>query len=227
MRFLKLLLLTSALSCGWLFAPSAYAQDQSIDELMEQIPDLDVQVITDAPKAKPIPAPDYSMLTEAEERRAKLDALFVRLAAEENEETAALIAEEISVIWIDSGSDTVNLLLRRATSAEERRETALARRLYDHVTTLSPDYAEGWARSGRLALVEKDYNRVITEITTALVLEPRHFYSLLTLGGALEGLGRSEQAYETYKEVEALYPELKGIKDRVKSLGDKIDGDFL
>lgn len=227
MRFLNSLLLSGALSCGWLFAPSAHAQDQSIDELMEQIPDLEMLPDLDAPKAEPVPQTDYSMFTEEEERTAKLDALFIRLAAEEDADTAGLIAEEVMAIWIDSGSETVNLLLRRATSAEERGAIGLSRRLYDHVTTLSPDYAEGWARSGRLALIEKDYNRAITELTTAMVLEPRHFYALLTFGAALEGLGRSEQAYEAYKEVAALYPKLKGIEGRVKSLGDKIDGDFL
>jgi len=233
MRFFSSSLILFALSCApVVFSSSAQAQDQSMDELMEELrnfdaPGLDTEVIIDEPKADIAPPPDYSSLTETEERTAKLDALFVRLAKEENAETADLIAEEIMVIWIDSGSATVNLLLRRATSAEERGAVSLSRRLYDHVTTLSPDYAEGWARSARLAVSERDYNRAVSEITETLVREPRHFYALLTLGAVLEKLGRNEQAYEAYKEVEKLYPELTGIKDRVKSLGDKLDGDLL
>ena len=171
--------------------------------------------------------PNYSDLTEEAERAAKLDTYFKRLKAETNPEDANLIAEDIWAVWLDSGSDTVNFILRRGTAAQKRGENKLARRMYDNVTTLNPDYAEGWARSSRLALEEKDLSRALTEAAQALVYEPRHFYALWTMGNVFEQLGRQEEALEAYREANKLYPELKAVKDRLGAMQSAIDGDVL
>lgn len=171
--------------------------------------------------------PDYSHLTIEAERKARLADLFARLSKDTDQESANLVAEEIWAIWLDSGSASVNMILRRGTAAEKRRDIDLARRMYDHVTTLQPEYAEGWARSGRLAYSEDDLSRCVVEVTQALILEPRHFYALWTLGNALEKLGKREEALEAYQEAHALYPELKAVKDRVTYLESEIDGEVL
>jgi len=171
--------------------------------------------------------PDYSDLTEEAEREAKLKTYFERLKAETNPEDANLIAEDIWAVWLDSGSDTVNFILRRGTAAQKRNDIKLARRMYDHVTTLNPEYAEGWARSSRLALEEKDLSRALTESAQTLVYEPRHFYALWTMGNVFEQLGRQDEALEAYIEANKLYPELKAVKDRIGTLKSDIDGDVL
>lgn len=193
----------------------------SLDGLMGAVTPKDT-LTPDIPKA-----PDYSKLTEAEERLARLDALFVRLAAETDAETADLIAESIWAIWLDSGSDSVNLLLRRGTAAEKRSDYKLARRLYDHVTTLNPDYAEGWSRSARLAIVEEDLSRALSEVTKALILEDRHFYALWTMGNIFERIGKNDAAREAYVEAAKLYPELTAVKDRLRVLGGPDEGPIL
>jgi len=185
----------------------------------------DADIITEEPTT--IDKPDYSHLTPDAERTARLDKLFERLKAETNAEDANLIAEDIWAVWLDSGSASVNFLLRRGTAAQKRGEVKLARRMYDHVTGLNPDYAEGWARSSRLALEEKDLGRALVEATQALVYEPRHFYSLWTMGNVFEQLGRHEEALEAYREAHKLYPELKAVKDRLGALQSDIDGDVL
>ncbi len=171
--------------------------------------------------------PDYSHLTPKAEREARLNDLFERLKAETNPELANLVAEEIWAIWLDSGSPSVNLILRRGTAAEKRADIDLARRMYDHVTTLSPDYAEGWARSARLAYSEDNLNRALSEVVQALVLEPRHFYALWTLGNVMEKLGRTEEALEAYQEAHDLYPELEAVKNRVTLLEGQVNGQAL
>lgn len=170
--------------------------------------------------------PDYSHLTPKAEREARLDALFERLKTA-NTEDSELIAEEIWAIWLDSGSPSVDMILLRGTAFEKRGETARARRMYDHVTTLMPDYAEGWARSARLAYEEEDYSRALVEAAQALILEPREFYALWTMGNVLEKLGRTSEAFETYKAALDLYPEHPAIKDRVQTLQAQIDGEVL
>ena len=191
-------------------------------------PPNEVQVMPAPEVVAPIPAqPDYSDLTEAQERQERLDVLFDRLRDEENAEDANLIAESIWAIWLDSSSDSVNLLLRRGTAAEKRGDDKLARMLYDHVTRLSPDYAEGWSRSARLAIEEGDLSRALSEVTRALVIEPRHFYAFWTLGNVFERIGKTDAAYEAYSQANALYPELKAVKTRVELLRQSIEGDAL
>ena len=171
--------------------------------------------------------PDYSQLSAAAEREAKLTDLFAKLKDEDNAEDANLIAEEIWVIWLDSGSPSINLVLRRGSDAVVKEQRKKARRMFDNVTSLQPDFAEGWARSSRLALEEKDFSRALTEAVRTLSLEPRHFYALWTLGNAFERLGRQEEALEAYREANALYPELAQVKERLKALEAEVEGDVL
>ena len=196
-------------------------------------PDVDQLVEADTPedaeddakeKAK---GPDYSKLTPNAERQARLDEIFKRLQAEENPEDANLIAEEIWALWLDSGSPSIDFVLRRGSAAHTRKDFDLARRMFDHVTELSPEYAEGWARSSRLALDEKDLGRALNEAAQALVLEPRHFFALWTMGNVFEQLGRQDEALEAYREAHKLYPELKAVKDRLGVMQSAIDGDVL
>jgi len=194
----------------------------------EQAPSDETDIITEEPSQTPtIEKPDYSHLTPKAERQARLDEIFERLKDEDNPEDADLIAEEAWALWLDSGSASINFVLRRGSGAQKRGELKLARRMFDHVTTLSPDYAEGWARSSRLALDEKDLGRALNEAAQALVLEPRHFYALWTMGNVFEQLGRQDEALEAYREANKLYPELKAVKDRLEAMQSAIDGDVL
>lgn len=172
------------------------------------------------------PGPDYSKLTPNQERKARLDGLFDRLKNAETEDSN-LISEEIWAIWSDSGSASVNLILSRGIEYEKAGKLEKARRMYDQVTTLSPEFAEGWARSARLAVLEEDYNRALIDATETLILEPREYYALWTLGSVFERLGRTDEALEIYREAIALYPEHPAIKARVEALSAEIDGNVL
>ena len=171
--------------------------------------------------------PDYSKLSPKAERAARLDDLFVKLAEREDEEGAKLLAEEIMAIWVDSGSASVNLLLRRGTDAGAKGNPKLARKMYNHAVDLSPDFAEAWARSARLALTQKDFNRALNESLKTLALEPRHFYTLWTLGNVFDALDRPDEALEAYREANRLYPELKVVKERLKTLEGQVQGTVL
>lgn len=170
---------------------------------------------------------DYSHLPPEAEKQARLGDLFAKLKSEDEADAGNLIAEEIWAIWLDSGSASVDLLLRRGTAAGKTGDNELARRLYDHVTTIMPDYAEGWSRSGRLAYEEEDYNRAVVELTEALIREPRHFYALWSMGNILESLGRMDEALLVYRQAHALYPAMPQIKERKEALEAALQGAVL
>lgn len=220
---MKKILLTSLLVLG-VCAPVHAQVDEELPtiEMPEFIKNLG-EKIEEAQKERP----DYSNLPPEAEKQAKLRDLFTRLEYESDADKANLIAEEIWAIWLNSGSASVDLLLRRGTVADKAEENELARRMFDHVTTINPDYAEGWARSGRLAYEEDDYNRAVVELTESLVIEPRHFFALWTLGNIMEELGREEEALLIYTQAHKLYPAMPTIKQRKEYLENSIQGDVL
>ena len=173
---------------------------------------------------------DYSQLSESEEKSARLDKLFEKLAAEadsEDGEQSELIAEEIWALWTRSGSATIDLALRRGTDAQTKGDIKLARRMFDHVTTLDPDYAEGWARSGRLAIAENNHDRALVELTKALIIEPRQFYALWSMATVMEKLERHDDALEIYNEAHRLYPKLEPVAKRRDALKGSVEGEVF
>ena len=194
--------------------------------------DADLPPAAPAPKEQPktddAPKGGKDLTVRSEEDRAKmLKELFATLKAETDEEDAKLVAEEVWAVFLQSGSASVDFILHRGIAAQNRGDNKLARRMYDHVLRLQPDYAEGWSRSGRLAAEEKDLSRAVSDTTQALILEPRHFYALWTLGNILETLERPDDAFEVYEQANNIYPEHKQIKARVERLRESAKGKAL
>jgi len=144
LKAMKKAILAITLLLGVSFASFAQEPDEIPEiELPEFIEEKEIPEESEEAKEE---RPDYSHLAPKAENKARLSDLFERLEAEEEADAGNLIAEEIWAIWLDSGSASVDLLLRRGTAAGKQGERKLARRMYDHVTTIMPDYAEGWAR---------------------------------------------------------------------------------
>lgn len=171
-------------------------------------------------------AKDLTIHSEAD-RQVILDELFKNLHDQITEDDAELVAEEIWAVFLQSRSATVDFMLLRGIAAHKNGDLPLARRMFDHVTRLQPEYAEGWSRSGRLAVDEKNLNRAANDVARSLVIEPRHFYALWTLGNILETLGRRDAAFEAYSEAAKLYPLHKQINERLEFLRADVEGQTL
>ncbi len=229
--------LNAALSALLLTAAApAYAQ------LLEDFPAPEIapQDVPEPPTIDLQPAPEEPSLadeveqarpdiiiTNDAERAQKLDELFAKLKAEDDSDAANLIAEEIWAVWLRSGSASIDYVLGRGNAAQKSGRVDLAARMYDHVIRLEPDYAEGWIRSGRLALENKELARAAAEITQGLIYEPRHFYGLWTLGNIFEQLGQKDEAFEAYSEALKVYPALEPVKERVEFLSGDVEGEAL
>lgn len=205
-----------------------------LDEIVppDQVPgaggiDPDTGLATgEASSGAPSARPDVVILSD-KDRKEQLDKLFDKLAKTDDSDAANLVAEEIWAIWLQSGSASVDYLLLRGTTAQKAGNRKLARRMYERVIALEPDYAEGWTRSGRLAMDEDDLPKALHDITKSLTLEPRHFYSLWTLGNIFERLEQTENAFEAYEEALALYPALDAVQARVDALRESVEGRSL
>lgn len=153
-----------------------------------------------------------------------LDELFDRLKTAKRPEAGQRIAREIEHRWLESGSDTIDLLMARALTAMKANEMPLALDLLDAVVTLKPDYVEGWNKRATVLYARKDLGRSVADIETALRLEPRHFGALYGLATLMKDLGRKKEALAAYRRALELNPHLPNAEKDIKELSAEFDG---
>jgi tetratricopeptide (TPR) repeat protein len=158
------------------------------------------------------------------DRLQNLDFLFGALKAAPDEASAKAIEQRIWAVWFVSRSDTANLLMLRARTAIEAKDTDLAIKLLDGIVKIKPDYIEAWNRRATIYYTRKDYGRSLADIREVLKREPRHFGALMGLGLIMQDLGDDKQALEVYRRAIAIYPRLPRIPDLVKTLQEKVEG---
>lgn len=164
---------------------------------------------------------------ESKTGESQLDELFASLALETDTRGARSIARKIWQVWTESGSDTVDLLMQWTSEAIRKEEYALAGDLLTQVTTLRPDYVEGWNRSATLHYLMSDYGRSLSDIERTLQLEPRHFGALAGLASILQRTEEDGRALETWYNVLKIYPANENAQNAVIELEEKLAGDGI
>lgn len=150
--------------------------------------------------------------------------MFHDLQTAQSEEAAGKIANDIWDSWLESGSDTADLIMQRAIAAQAGRDLDQARALYDHVIAIQPDYAEVWARRASLFLSQQNYNAALRDVNEALRLEPRHFGAWAGLGSVLENLGAEDAALIAYQRAIEIYPLYTSAKQGIARLRQAREG---
>src|SRR5690606_799690 len=113
-----------------------------------------------APAATPgAPAAITAALdAQAEEPpQSRLDTLFSELKRERNERAAERIANRIQEEWNRSGSASIDLMMGWSRTAIENKKFDVALDFLDQVTTMKPDYAEGWNRRATVHFLMNNY----------------------------------------------------------------------
>ena len=141
------------------------------------------------------------------------------------DEGAAKKAENnILALWLESGSDTVDLLMSWSLKAIEDKDYGLALDFLDRIVTMRPDYAEGWNKRATVFYLTDDYSQSIADIKRALIIEPRHFGALSGLGSILHEIGDDKTAIEVYDQALALDPYLDNVKKALGEIHKDTDG---
>ncbi len=175
------------------------------------------------PDLQPQSLPQKSPADEAARSRARLDALFARLARKDSPDWLS-VQNEIWAQWSRSGSPAMDLLLRRAESAMENGQFELALRFLDDLVRLAPDFAEGWNKRATVYFLLEEYGRSVADIERTLALEQRHFGALSGLGMILERLGDKQGAMRAYRRGLEVHPNLPGAVEGVERLSPDVDG---
>ena len=136
---------------------------------------------------------------------ARLDEMYQALRSAPAPE-AARLGEDIRLRLSNSGSPSMNLLLKRGRDAMAAGDSDLAIELLGALTDHAPEFAEGWharsvayARAGMLGPAMDD-------LTRSLALDPRNFAAIYSLGALLEEVGLPDLAAEAYARVVVIHP---------------------
>lgn len=147
----------------------------------------------------------------------KLDTLFSELADPDREDWQS-VESEIVRLWSRSGSDTMDLLLRRGNEAMQAEDYPLAIEHFSALIDHAPDFAEGWNARATTYFLMDEYSLAIADVEHVLALNPRHFGALAGLAYLLEELNEPELALKALTAAQKVNPHRPDINDAGRRL---------
>src|SRR5215472_6717590 len=118
-----------------------------------------------------------------------IDTLFAQLKLAQTPEDAKPIEDQIGLFFMQSGSSSVDLLMTRGAAALVGGDKDTARKLFDAVTDIAPNFAEGWHSRAALQLALSDNAGAMVSLQRAIALNPREFKAMSELADMLEDYG--------------------------------------
>ena len=164
------------------------------------------------------PAPAVEPKPPELSRAERLDELFATLKTAKTADAGKAAENAIVTLWLQSDSDTIDLLMSWTLKAMEEKNYALALDFLDRIVTMKPDYAEGWNKRATVHYLNDDYGKSIADIGRTLALEPRHFGALSGLGTIMRSLGDETRAMDAYRRALAVDPYLDNVKKALDEL---------
>lgn len=200
-----------------------------------------MEVPKGAPEATPAPPPGDPQLprpdsrqsdgrpterlpSTADEKSKLLADLYAHLATADSAESAKKVQATIERLWSHSGSDTVNLMMQRATKALGAKDFDQAMKFMDYVVALAPDYAEGFNRRAYVHFSRNDMSSALGDLRRALALEPNHFKALDGLAQIWRQMGNSKGALNVVKQLIEVHPYWEGASRMAEELAREVDG---
>jgi tetratricopeptide (TPR) repeat protein len=157
----------------------------------------------------------------------ELDTLFAALAKAQGPEDAQPIEDQILALFQHSQSPSIDLLMTRAAAALNAGDNGTARKLYDSITAIAPNYAEAWFQKAQLQAASGNDGDALISLQTAVTLNPRHFAALAELGSMLDDYGDKPGALKALRQALALDPNFDGLARHVRELTKAVEGERI
>lgn len=154
----------------------------------------------------------------------RIDSLLAELKRERDSDKAAVIARRLWTAWNDSGSPTVNLLVKWADDAAKTKRNAAAFDFLDQAAVLEPDSVSVWTKRAVLNHELGNDRRSMSDLNRVLVREPRHFGALAMMAEILEGSEKTEAALKTWQRYLEIYPADRDAQKKASDLSEKLAG---
>ena len=153
---------------------------------------------------------------------ADLDQLFLDLKGQQDPARAAETEKEIWAEWMDSGDREINHKLATGALAMRMGRLDTALRLFNEVTELDPQFAEGWNKRATALYLDGQYDASLGAIRKTLELEPRHFGALSGRAMIYLRQGRTRGAARTYERILEIYPTQPQARERLEELEEAL-----
>ncbi len=164
--------------------------------------------------------PDY----DPADRPKLLAELYQRLAETRDAAAAEPITAAIEELWATSGSDTVDLLMGRATRFANEAELDLSLSILNAVVDIAPNEAEAWYLRSKVNVLAGKPESALADLRRALRLDAKHYRAIADLGLLLEQLGAKKEALEAYRRALAVNPFLDDAIAGVDALKREVEG---
>lgn len=154
----------------------------------------------------------------ADQSDPRLDALFAQLKSADTPVAAETIQAGIWQIWSETNDAVGATLLQRGSARLEQGDPQGALAIFDELVKRQPDFAEGWNKRATTLYLLGRIAQSVRDIDTVLRLEPRHFGALSGLAMCDRKLGRTQDALDALRRVQAISPLQPGIADNIDAL---------
>lgn len=154
----------------------------------------------------------------------RLDELFTRLKATDDQAEAERLTGAIWSIWNHSGRGVVDAQMREG---QWYMRLGILRSALDDFSTAvawAPDFAEAWHKRATVRFLMGDYPASIADLRRTLDLEPRHFGALAGLGLIYLKLDEERAALKALEKALEINPHLPGTREKVQELHERLDG---
>ena len=159
----------------------------------------------------------------SDDREKKLNNLFNKLKLSQNSIAAAKIEEKIWKIWTSHPEDEkLTIMLAKGSILMSKNNYDDAYLIFSKVIELDPDWSEGWNKRATVLYLMGNYQLSQNDIDKVLHLEKRHFGALSGQGLVQLALNNYQNAINSYKMVETIYPTMISPKLMIPKLKELI-----
>lgn len=161
-------------------------------------------------------------LPDAAAKARRLDELFSRLKATQDEGEGDALVAEIWGEWGRSGTPDLDERMQQASTAMSQGILLLALPTFTYLVQTAPDWAEAWNKRATALYLAGQPELSLADIDRVLALEPRHFGALAGMGLVYMERGQYREALTAYRRALAINPFLKERFELIPELERKV-----
>jgi len=154
-------------------------------------------------------------IAPADQKDARLPALFNDLKTAPDPEKATEIEAKIWTIWLEAHDPAIDKLMTEGSEAMGTQRFGTALEKFNAIVAQRPDFAEGWNKRATLYYLMGNYEQSMADIDRTLELEPRHIGALSGLGLVNIRMEREEAAADAFERVLKLDPQNGSAKNNL------------
>ena len=152
-----------------------------------------------------------------------LDDLFAQLRTAAAPAEIEALQNGIWQVWLATGDVALDKELEAGVRALNAADYTRAIGHFDALVTTAPDFAEGWNKRATAYYLRGDYRASLADIAETLRREPRHFGALWGQAAILRQLAEPRRALRVLKQLEALCPNLPGLREQQLALREQLE----